>query len=386
MEKHGNNKRRYPLVNWTDGMSISRKHFIQLEDHFINRDCEYLNFGLNKANYGLLPFRKGEPVSGDFEISEQVTGMLEVRLNRCHAVTSDGYLIDFSSDEEESLVASFSATEENQQGNDQRWDVILTADPFSRRPSGIPDEKEKSPRHPNVLPKYVLNVLPAGQINSNDLGRHHLVIGRLRKSGNRYEVDGNFIPPCTNMSSHPDLKSYYLKFGQFIDSIEKASKDIISKVENTEKQSELASNIEMICHNMILYIASIYFSYRNEGQYYSPLHFLNVFSVLAHICYVSLDFMSKSEKEELLKYFSEWSDVKPGEYDTILRVNAGLRYDHNDIRRLMVTTEQFLYLLNQLWTTLSSLEYIGKHKENIVVAERSKHQGETKESRWSLLD
>jgi len=380
------NKKRYPLVNWTGGMNINRNHLIQLEDHFINQNCEYQNFGLTKVNYGLLPFKKGEPISGDFDISELVTGALEVRLNRCHAITSDGYLIDFNSDEEESLIASFNATEESSQENDQRWDVILTADPFSRRPSGIPDEKEKSPRHPNVLPKYVLNILPAGQINANELGRHHLVIGRLRKNGNRYEVDANFIPPCTSISSHPDLKSYYLKFGKFIDSIEKASKDIISKVENTERQSELANNIEMMCHNIILYIATIYFSYRNEGQYFSPLRFLNVFSVLAHICYVSLDFMNKSEKEELLKYFHEWSDVKPGEYDTILRLNAGLLYDHNDIRRLMVTVEQFLYLFNQLWTTLSSLEYIGKHKENIVVAERSKHQGETKESRWSLLD
>jgi len=147
------NKKRYPLVNWTGGMNINRNHLIQLEDHFINQNCEYQNFGLTKVNYGLLPFKKGEPISGDFDISELVTGALEVRLNRCHAITSDGYLIDFSSDEEESLIASFNATEESSQENDQRWDVILTADPFSRRPSGIPDEKEKSPRHPKVFPK-----------------------------------------------------------------------------------------------------------------------------------------------------------------------------------------------------------------------------------------
>ena len=26
--------KRYPLVNWADGMPVNKKHFIQLEDHF----------------------------------------------------------------------------------------------------------------------------------------------------------------------------------------------------------------------------------------------------------------------------------------------------------------------------------------------------------------
>ena len=48
--------------------------------------------------------------------------------------------------------------------------------------------------------------------------------------------------------------------------------------------------------------------------------------------------------------------------------------------------ERFLYQFNDLWTTLSRLEYIGKHKENIVVAERSRQPKETNESRWNILD
>lgn len=62
--------KRYPLVNWADGMPVNKKHFIQLEDHFTDRLCEYQSFQLNRANYGLLPFRKGEAVSGDFSITE----------------------------------------------------------------------------------------------------------------------------------------------------------------------------------------------------------------------------------------------------------------------------------------------------------------------------
>ena len=96
--------------------------------------------------------------------------------------------------------------------------------------------------------------------------------------------------------------------------------------------------------------------------------------------------MSKSDKEELLKYFYEWSDITPGTFETLLAENTSILYDHNNIRGVMVTTERFLYILNDLWVTLSQLEYIGKHKENIVVAERSKRQGDTSASKWSLLD
>lgn len=384
----GNQNKRgsYPLVNWADGMPVKKEHFVQQENHFTHRLCEYQSYHLNRTNYGLLPFKKGEPVSGDFSITELVTGTLEVRLKRCHAITSGGYLIDYDAGDNDELTASFHISADEMEDKDLRWDVILMADPFEHRPSGIPDEKELSPRQPNALPNYALSVLPTGQTNGGELGRHFLLIGRLRKNGNRCEVDGNFIPPCTSMSSHPDLKNYYAKFGQLVDSIEKASFDILAKVENAEKQTVLATNIGMLCRHIMLFISDIYFSYRNEGQYYSPLRFLNVFSTLAHHLYVCLSFMSKEEKEDLLKYFNEWNGITPGAYEGLLRENCGLLYDHHNIRQLMVTTERFLYLFNDLWTTLSRLEYIGKHKENIVVAERSRHPKESSETRWNILD
>ena len=92
------------------------------------------------------------------------------------------------------------------------------------------------------------------------------------------------------------------------------------------------------------------------------------------------------EKEDLLKYFNEWNGINPGAYEGLLRENSGLLYNHQNIRPLMITAERFLYQFNDLWTTLSRLEYIGKHKENIVVAERSRQPKETNESRWNILD
>lgn len=139
-------KKKYPLVNWADGMPVNKGHFTQQEDHFTDRLCEYQSFHLNRNTYGLLPFKKGEPVSGDFSITELVTGTLEVRLKRCHALTSGGYLIDYDAGEDDELTASFHIPTEEEEEKDKRWDVILMADPFEHLPSGIPNEKEISPR------------------------------------------------------------------------------------------------------------------------------------------------------------------------------------------------------------------------------------------------
>ena len=81
--------------------------------------------------------------------------------------------------------------------------------------------------------------------------------------------------------------------------------------------------------------------------------------------------MNKEEKEDLLKYFNEWNGINPGAYEGLLRENSGLLYNHQNIRPLMITAERFLYQFNDLWTTLSRLEYIGKHKENVAASRRT---------------
>ena len=74
-------KKKYPLVNWADGMPVNKGHFTQQEDHFTDRLCEYR--GLTET---AIPtdscHSRGKPVCGNFSITELVTGTLEVQLKR----------------------------------------------------------------------------------------------------------------------------------------------------------------------------------------------------------------------------------------------------------------------------------------------------------------
>ena len=36
-----NKRKSYPMVKLTDGLLVRKNHLMQLEDHFINKLCEY---------------------------------------------------------------------------------------------------------------------------------------------------------------------------------------------------------------------------------------------------------------------------------------------------------------------------------------------------------
>ncbi|MDR1501093.1 MAG: hypothetical protein LBT43_01385 [Prevotella sp.] len=385
------NENKYDLVNWQESMDVGYQHLQQTENYFIERLGDNLATRLTSFNYGLLPSPDRRKSSTEFEISESVTGKVEIKLRSCNAITAGGYRIAYNPAHTEylSYTHSFEEIQDKQNNPDTKyWDVILSINPFERIPTGIPDERENPPRHPDVREGYRLSIAPQGHTNYEQLGSYHLVIGRIRKYGNRYEVDSNYIPACTSMCSHPDLLKYYESFGSHLNDIERASKLIISKIRNRAQNAPLAFHIAIICENMMHYISRIYFRYRNTGRDALPVDVADYFATLAHTCFIGLNFISKTEKEELLRYFYEWSDITPGSFEELLSNTLSVRYDHNNIRSVMLQIDSFLQVVSELWLRLSALEYIGQHKENIVISERSYQQDSKKKETggWTIID
>jgi hypothetical protein len=383
------NINQYNLVNWEPGMDVDFMHLRQTENYFIERLAGNLGSRLNKNNYGLLPAPDGRSDSAEFDISERITGKTEIKLRRCNALTAGGYRISYNPEQSDCLLYthSFEASEESGSAETHYWDVILTINPFQRVPSGVPDAQTMPPHHPDATEYYGLSIAPQGSANHDQLGAYHLVIGRIRQKEGSYEVDSNYIPPSASMSSHSGLIRYYEDFGIYLNDVERASGNIIFKIGNRTQNSPLAYHICSLCEEVNRYIASIYFVYRNEGRSMPPVHIVNYFSTLAHICYMGLNFIGKMEKEELLKYFYEWSDVSPGSFDDLLANTLSIIYEHNSIRSVMLQIESFLRVFSELWLKLSTLEYIGQHKDNIVVSERT-YQTEAVKSKggWTILD
>lgn len=373
---------KHKLVNWSNMMMVDPMHFKQTEDFFIELVSDSVATGLDRHGYGLLPPDNSEKNAAKIDILEKVTGNVEIRLHRCNAITAGGYLIRFEQDGENSITNthSFNSSEDS-----SAWDIILSVNPYKRVLSGIPDEREDPPRHPDVEPTIELYIMSSGTMNVDKLNKQQLVIGKICKQGERYKIDTDYIPPCTCMMSHPALVQYFNKFSSLMDNLETASKEIIAKVRNKDTPSPLALNIEMICRNLMRYISTVYFAFRNNGIYWKPIDITECFSSLAHIFYVSFSFISVTEKEELLNYFYEWNEISPGTLDTVLSGVLEMQYDHNNINESMKLIDDTFNLIAELWIKLSLLEYIGQHKDNIIVSDKKLITQPVKKSKWDIF-
>ena len=382
------------LVNWVDGMKISRVHLQQTENYFIDIHRDLINIGLTDNNFGLLPPYSGRSRSCEIDLVERVTNRVEIRLKQCNAITAGGCRVNINpTDHNDHLVLDYSFAPDIEQGEKNKneeptfWNVILIIKPFDRIATGYPDPEETPPRHPDAKMAYELAVKPTGEINSGDLGIHHLVIGRIILENDHYVVDNTYIPPSTSMSSHPYLKHYHEVFGKYINDIETASHKIIQKNHERESTSDIAKNVHSICEDLLKYIATVYYDFRNNGRFYTPANMINIFSSLAHIGYVSIHLLPKKKREEMLQYFYEWKDITPGVFVDTLSEILEITYNHYDIRTIMEKTEYFLQNFATLWVRLSTLEYIGQHRENIVVAEKKqKEEKAPAKPGWTIID
>lgn len=379
---------QYKLVNWVEGMEVNVSHINQLENFFIEQLSNQEMYRLNSFNYGLLNFPNYTNFF-ELDVDESITDELEIKIRNCFAITQGGFRIVINEAQFNFSIKNYLSN--TQKGSDNsrpsQWDIWLRVNPFERIATGIPDKNENPPRHPDAIESYQLQLLPKDEINKKEFTPNHLIIGRIEYKNDMYTVDNSFIPPCTKINSHKDLIAYYESFRILTNKIEKNSKTIISKIKSREQNSLLAQNLGTLCENSMRYVASIYFSYRNKGKDMSPIELVNYFATWAHVLHISLFCMNKADKEELLNYFYEWGDITPGNLKDLIERTLNVSYEHSDIRKTMIEIEHFLTNFNILWDKMSSLEYIGQHKENIVVSERN-YSLETPKIKgsWSILD
>ena len=106
------------------------------------------------------------------------------------------------------------------------------------------------------------------------------------------------------------------------------------------------------------------------------------FSTLAHRLFVTLQCMDRKEKEQLLNYFYEWDDLKPGDFESLLKEITDIHYNHSAISEVMFRISNFLMILSGLWAKMASLELVGQHKESIIISERETSPILPKKKRW----
>ncbi|WP_224746148.1 hypothetical protein [Mucilaginibacter glaciei] len=366
-------------------MKISSGHFVQT-DNFIQdvvRDSNSIM--LNSNNFGLLAPFNGENTSLDIQITERASNHVQVKIRQCNAITSEGYRIHISPGMlGQELDFNHYFNQDAPTDAVETFFIILTVNPHERVAVGKADADETPVRYPEVDSFYGITILSAAQISAKN--NHYLEVGKLNRSASGINLVTDYIPPCAAILSHPDLVRYYETFSNQLNEFQLLSFRIIDKITSKDTISPIGRNVKLLCDKMLDYIARIYFSYRNVAFQQSPLVLVGYFSEMAHIFFSTVKSIAGTEREELLKYFYEWKDVTPGNFEELLARLIEVVYNHHDIRSSMTTVDEFLRVIIALWNKLSTLEYIGQRKENIVVAEQQIVQTVQSKRTWTLLD
>jgi len=378
---------KYKPVNWVDGMKLSSAHFIATDQYNQDFVRDARSLALTNYNYGLLPPFSGQRSSSDIDVTEKATNHVEIKVRLFNAITAEGCRIDIDSAASYDNQLTYSHYfAENTETRSITYNILLSVNPFERVPSGNLDPQDNPPRYPDISRGHNIYLLPVSEMPTKAADNYCLTIGQLILANGKVAINNNFIPPSSSVVSHPGLIRYYELFSTLMNDIQLSAFTIIDKTMGKESVTVLGKNIRLISEKMLDYLAQIFFNYRNFGYQESPVHLAGYFSKLAHVFFTGIKLIEAKEREEMLKYFYEWRDVTPGNFEELLARTIELIYDHQDIYASMSLIEEFLKVVAALWKKLSTLEYIGQRKENIVVAEQQIVQQVQAKRTWTLLD
>lgn len=375
------NRREYLPVNWMQGMSVSSSHFIATENSLLEHFLQTVSTLQQPFQYGLLPQKDGRK-----SVELKVTGHGEytkVHLLSYFGVTLGGYLILIDKKEQDEGISCTCPM--NGDSLEEEWDIVLSVSPYDRCPCGVPDVQEMPPRYPNVEPSYKLSLFPRKSGNYGGYDVFSVVVGVLRKIDTNYVLDGNYIPPTLSMSSHPDLHKYTDDFTLRIRTIDAALHKIVEKALEQTDRTSVADSILLLCKELMRMTSSIFFDWRN-AYFMSPYRIVVLLVNFASTVQCGLKFLSRKEKEEMLKYFHEWNGIAPATFEQMLDEVTNKRYNHSRINESMVSVGGAIEALEELLVSLSRLEFIGQHKESIVISERQIQDTSSSGRNWTLVD
>lgn len=378
---------KYKPVNWVDGMRLSSEQFVTSDLYVEDKVRDAISLRLDAYNYGILPVSGDYPGSFNCELVAKASRMLELRVRSCQAITADGSRIHIDSQTDDQDGITFSHHfDEILAANAAIYLVMLQVDPFARVPEGEVDADEQPARRPFVGAGYKVYVVPEIDNARSAVEPRSVVLGRIKLVQGGVRVDEQFIPPCTSMLSHPQLTKFYQLFSTAVQQVQLASFAILDKTAGDISSTTLAKSLRLVTERITDFLAQHIFSLRHQLRQGPPVDFIGFFCHFSQVLFNGIRCLTKKDREDLLKYFYEWRDISPANFEELLAETMEIQYHHGDIAASFALIEEFLKEIRLLWERLAALEYIGQHKENIVVAEQQQVQQVQTRKIWTLLD
>ena len=375
-------------VNWIDGMKINKNHFLEVQNFVSDSIRDSVGIHTSMINYGLLPV--AEPIKMNLIIDNHK--LLRIKVEECHAITPNGSRIDIGTSESLSLSIPYpEAVRELKENENAVLLACISVNHFKRTPYGEPDPEENPPRYPYTHPEYSLNLIPEDELkNTIGFGANYLTIGKILVSAGESKIDDNYIPPSVSVSSHQKLQDLYTEIDRFYGQIELYAVQIAQKIHAKKQSNDLAVMMEMMSDKTLNYLGMEINRLRWMSPHTPPANMLLSVVALARVLKNFIDARSGAGKEELLNYFAEWCNVSQGDFEVIFSETIKTDYNHNQIDRVISKITRFMKTLEDLFSILSRLDYIGKKRDGSIFVSENTDEREAvihaKRSRTFLAD
>lgn len=359
---------KYSNVNWVNGMKIRKDHFIQQENAFEDKVKDANACFLNSFNYGLLPIwgSKGTSFKVDFKISNQK--FLNISISQLRALTQGGGRIEIleSGNPEEFSVDLTGEIEAGKKEDSRVFFIMLTVDQFSKEPFGELESDEDPPRYPFTKPSLKVNLIQDNQVSREGILPFSLFIGKILMKPDRLELLEDYVPACMTLNSHRRLISFHSTVEKFYNQLELNLLSIINKIKEKGQDSTLAQSVLALAQNILNFVSINNLKIKWHLIDQPPLFLFENIASFARIIRNTIDCNTAAHKEELLNYFTTWSELKQGDFEKLLVYCINFEYNHNEISNNIDQFSEYVQIMTSLFTKLESLAYIGKKKETSI--------------------
>ncbi len=365
---------KYLNVNWVNGMKITREHLAGQDRANDDKIKDVASAFLHPYCFGLLPVWPGESYSfrADFKVDNQ--RFLKASLFDLRAFTPGGARLEIagSPNPQEWQVDLTRETEAAKKEENGWYYILLTVDLFAREPCGQPDEEEEPPRFPFTAPSFRMQVIPVKELSASALLPYSLCTGKMLIRPDKTEILDDYLPPCMALSSHNRLMLFHSKVEKFYNQMEINLLSIIGKIREKNQDSSLALSVLALAQSLLDYLSvnNLAVKWLLPGQ--PPLFLFENIACFARNLRNTIDSNTAAQKEELLNYFTNWSELKQGDFEKLLVYCINFEYNHLEIADSIDQFSEFVQIMATLFSKLESLAYIGKKKEtNIFVKEQT---------------
>lgn len=366
-------KIKYFHVNWQNGMNISKEHFIQMENAFTAEIADARGVLLNNINYGLFPVGIGSQGSVKTVIKIDNQKFLRVRIFSCQAVTRSGARIDILEEHQLPELESDISMLLNQAGSEgEYFYILLSVNAFNRQPFGELNTFEEPPRHPYTIPGYGISLVSEKDLLAQSVQPDSLIIGKLKIEQGVPEIAGNYLPSCMTVKSHMQLMEFCELTEKIFSQLELNLLSIIRKINEKNQDTSLAKSVGTLSENLLNYISENHLRLRFEIPNQPPVFLFMYIANAARVIRNTIDSDASANKEELLNYFTNWSELKQGDFEKLLVYCINFEYRHFDTLLSVEQFGEFLQIIARLFEKLEALTYIGKKKETSIFVKEQK--------------